>query len=212
MEIICHDGNKITHAEKKLLAFHCIDVVKTYDYIDPPSPDELTWEDVKLANIMGARSSRRWWQSIMGRSLVSIPRDRDLTTMTDAEWESCQQGLKQALQELLGNPGIGCAVLTKALHRKRPALLPVCDSIIVEAILPGSNPKEADTILGIMRIFRKVGRANSTNLQQIRGFLVEHNQPRVLTNVRMLEALYWMEKTTRYKKLWEFMELLQWCR
>lgn len=210
MEIIRHDGKRIEHAEKKLIVFHCIDVVERYDSVEPSSPDELTEEDVRLANIMGARSPRRSWNNLVGESLANIPHGCNLITMSEQEWESCQQAMKETLQKFLNNPGIACPVLTKALHRKRPTLLPVCDSVLIKDVLPGADPKKAETILSIMQVFRQVGVNNLANLQKIRGFLVQQNGLRDLSDVRMLEALYWMEDIPRYKKLWDFMQSLGW--
>lgn len=210
MDIIRHDGNRIQHAEKKLIVFHCIDVVDRYDSVDPPAPNELTWKDVDLANIMGARSPRHFWNDLVGKSLAGIPCERDLITMPEQEWKLCQQGVKESLQKFLNNPGISCSVLTKALHRKRPAFLPVCDSVIINDVLSGSNHKRAETILRIMQVFRKVGMSNLANLQHIREFLVKQSGLRDLTNIRMLEALYWMENTPRYKNLWSCMKRFGW--
>ena len=209
MEIIRHDGKSIEHAEKKLVVFHWIDVVKRYDYVNPPVPDQLMWEDVILANIMGARSPRHFWYNLVGKSLASIPQE-DLITMAEQHWRSCQQSVKETLQKFLDNPGIACPVLTKALHRKRPSFLPVCDSVLINDVLPASDPKKAETILAIMKVFREVGKNNLGNLQHIREFLVQKNGFRDLTNIRMLEALYWMENTPRYKVLWSFMQRLGW--
>ena len=209
MQIIRHDGKSIEHAEKKLIVYHCMDVVERYDSVDPPAPNELTREDVRLANIMGARSPERFWHNLVGKSLASIPQG-DLIAMPEPDWNSCRDGVGQTLQRFLDNPGIACAVLTKALHRKRPAFLPVIDKLLIDDILSGSDPKSADTILAIMKVFREVGRSNLPNLQQIRNFLVRQNSLRDLTNIRMLEALYWMENVRRYKNLWSFAERLGW--
>lgn len=210
MEILRHDGKKIRHAEKKLLVFHCIDVVERYDCINPPMPDELTQEDIRLANVMGARSPKVVWQGLIGKSLADIPNGYDLITMPEQEWKLCQPKMKDVLQRFLDNSGIACPVLTKALHRKRPAFLPVCDNVVMGDILPRFNPKNAETILAIMEIFRQVGIKNLASLQQIRNFLVQRNRLLDLTSLRMLEALYWMENIPRYKKLWSFMEQLKW--
>jgi len=169
-------------------------------------------EDVRLANVMGARTNQSLWHNIVGRSIANIPSKFDLVTMPERIWKSCQPGLRQVLQGFLNNPGIACAALTKALHRKRPAFLPVCDSVIINDLLHGSSSKSSDTILGIMQIFREVGINNLANLQQVRDFLVKENGLPDLTNVRTLEVLYWMENIERYKMLWSYMERLGWWR
>jgi hypothetical protein len=211
MDIIRHDGKLILHAEKKLLVFHCIDVVRPYDRENPPDSGKITQRDVELANVMGARFGKLYSQSIVGKDVSFIPSNADLIAMADLDWNSCKQTMREPLQNLVELKGVGCAVLTKAIHRKRPNLIPVCDAIVVEDIL-GANydKKNANTILMAMEKLRDVGQKNLETLQQIRDFLVIKNGLPDLSNLRMLEVLYWMGKTDRYSLLFELMQKNQW--
>ena len=209
MDVIRHDGKPIMHAEMKLLIFHCIDVVERYDLVDPAEPNTLTWEDVRLANIIGARSPRRLWERIVGESLASIPQGLDLIAMPEGDWDTCRRDVTETLQKFINNPGIACAAATKALHRKRPALIPVCDSVLINALTPRANPKKAGTVIHMMEMLRQVGKKNSAVLHAIAEFLAAQNLPG-LSDLRMLEALYWMEHTDRYMRLWVSAEHLGW--
>ena len=131
--------------------------------------------------------------------------------MPNQDWNLCKQVMKEPLQYLLNLPGVACAVLTKVIHRKRPNFMPVCDAIIVEDILgTNSDKKDANTILMAMEKLKDVGQKNLQTLQQIREFLVIKNKLPDLSNLRMLEVLYWMEKTDRYRLLFAFMQKNQW--
>jgi len=72
VEIIRHDGKQIYHAEKKLAVFHCIDVVRKYDCVNPPDPITITEKDIKLANIMGARFGKRYWHGLINKDISVI--------------------------------------------------------------------------------------------------------------------------------------------
>lgn len=90
-------------------------------------------------------------------------------------------------------------------------LIPVCDSVVIDSVLlAGSDTKKAETIIRIMEVFKEDGRQNLEILSQRRYFLVQQNGFLDLTNLRMLEALYWMENTERYARLWGFAQSLNW--
>ncbi len=211
MNITRHDGKQIDHAEKKLLVFHCIDVVRRYDCENPPVSGKITQRDIELPNVMGARFGELYSRKLIDKDISFIPDNLDLITMPYQDWNLCKQIMKGPLQDLLNLPGVAYAVLTKAIHRKRPNLIPVCDAIVVEDMLgANSDKKNSNTILMAMEKLRDVGQKNLQTLQQIRDFLVIKNELPDLSNLRMLEVLYWMEKTDRYRLLFEFMQKNQW--
>lgn len=211
MDIIRHDLKSIDHTEKKLLVFHCIDVVQRYDCVNPSNLGKITREDIKLANIMGARFGNPYSRNIVNRDISFVPYNLDLITMPTPNWNLCKQAIKEPLQNLLDLPGVACAVLTKMIHRKRPNLIPVCDAIVAEDVLgTGIDKKNANTILMTMETLRDVGQKNLRALGQIRDFLVVKNGLPDLSNLRMLEVLYWMEKTDRYRLLFGFMQKNLW--
>lgn len=211
MDIIRHDGKQIDHAEKKLLVFHCIDVVQRYDCKNSPVSGKIMLIDIGLANVMGARFGGKYSRALIGADILFIPNNLDLITMTNQQWNSCKQLMKVPLQNLLNLPGVACAVLTKAIHRKRSNLIPVCDAVVVGDILgANANKKEADTILMTMEKLRDVGQNNLHTLEQIQDFLVVKNGLPDLSNLRMLEVLYWMEKADRYRLLFENIHKNRW--
>jgi hypothetical protein len=115
----------------------------------------------------------------------------------------------------LGN-GISYSSLTKVLHPKRPKFLPICDSRIVKHVLsapknkkPNTKAEKAYTIVTVMNEFRKIGKKNLRTLNEIRVFLDENEALPGFTNIRMLEALFWMDEDDQLKKLSEFAEKIK---
>jgi hypothetical protein len=215
MDIIrCNEaGDKIKHAEKKLLVYHCIGK-QNYDRPKPFNPNQLTKEDFGLANQLGARIKPEYWQPLVGKDISAIREGLDLIEMSEAEWSLFQQDIEKCLATLLIYPGIACATLTKALHRKRPTLIPVCDSEIIKYMLGGQDPdyKSASTIIKTMSEFRKDGIKNKATLSEMSNFLVNQCGKPNLTTLRMLEKLYWMENVRQYKELWPEMERQGWWK
>jgi hypothetical protein len=83
MDIEELNDNKITHAEKKLLVYHCLYFNPEYDKPEQKSPDKITKKDVDKANkYMGARSPERRWKRLYHKNLVGFPHN-DLITMPE---------------------------------------------------------------------------------------------------------------------------------
>jgi len=161
----------------------------TYDGVIPSDLDQITDEDRRIANKIAARMSAKTWAPVKGRSIARIG-DWDLLNMSDLEWQSRKEVIREVLGTLLGHPGIGVARLTKALHRKRPKLIPICDSVVLEAT--GVEPvNEADTIIDCMDRLRVTGREQLSRLQELRESSKRlHSE---MTELRILELLYWVQ-------------------
>jgi hypothetical protein len=204
----------VHHAEKKLLVYYCIGDPQ-FDSARPAKLDMLTDEDRKIANKLGARCGKECWKKLVGedgRDISAIKGELNLGSMSDDDWDAEKQQIRKCLETLL-RESIHCARLTKALHKKRPELIPVCDSDVVDYLLPGADKESAATIIGVMDEFRKDLRyaCNMTTLRDMRGYLDKRSKtfnwlPEgfYLTDLRMLEKLYWMEK--KYDRLWPEMK------
>jgi hypothetical protein len=105
-------------------------------------PDVFGEPDLRLANSWGARISAAQIGAILGRrqaiesSLRAIAPDASLAgPVKSVPWLQ----LRQLFQTFAGIDGVGFSKTTKALHRKRPALVPMLDSI-VHAYLADDDP------------------------------------------------------------------------
>jgi len=133
--------------------------------------------------------SAKTWAAVTGESIAQIG-DWDLMEMADLDWQNCREIVHEVLGRLLRYRGIGVARLTKALHRKRPKLIPVCDSVILEA-LGVKAVNKADRITACMDRFRITGREQLSELKDLR---VRSRQLGCeMTEMRILELLYWVE-------------------
>jgi len=98
--------------------------------------------------------------------------------------------LGQLFGAFAGIAGIGLAKMTKALHPKRSALIPMLDSI-VQAYLrdddPGVQAPFAGRALGLVRGYQHDLDANLTALRAARAQLAAHGHR--LTEVRILDLL-----------------------
>jgi len=160
-----------------------------YDCVMPSDLDEITDKDRRIANKIAARMSTKTWAPIVGESIAQVG-NWDLLNMTDLEWQNRKEVIYDVLNTLLGHPGIGVARLTKALHRKRPKLIPICDNVISEALGVRLGNK-ADRIVSCMDKFRIIGRTQLSRLKDLRELSKQvHSE---MTELRILELLYWVE-------------------
>lgn len=168
---------------------------RTYD--SQPTRADAEWrrEDAQIANRAGARMSSREIDALMGRAdliesaLERIPGDLSLAVPAgEIPWD--------ALHELYagfgGIPGIGLAKATKALHKKRPHLIPMLDSFVagylrsVEDIPVGDF---ADEALALTRSYKVDLDANSATLVSVQHGLTE--QGYTLGLCRILDLYTW---------------------
>jgi hypothetical protein len=109
-----------------------------YDSV-PVDPWELTELDLRLANRMIARMGPTERAAALGRrrqvarALREIPLSSTLASPAEAvPWKP----LAKLLAALEGLPGIRLARATKVLHKKRPALVPILDEVVVRYLEP----------------------------------------------------------------------------
>lgn len=102
-------------------------------YDSQPVLPDAEWRraDAQIANRIGARMSSREIDALMSRkpeietALRSIPGDLSLAEPDETiPWAALHE-LYQAVSDI---PSVGLAKATKALHKKRPQLIPMLDS------------------------------------------------------------------------------------
>jgi len=178
------------HSERDLIYYlNRFNRFPTYDGVMPADPDQLTDEDRRIANQIAARMSAKTWAQILGQSIAQVG-DWDLLHMSDFEWQSRKKVIHEVLGVLLRHPGIGVARLTKALHRKRPKLIPICDNVVLEALAVDPGNKD-DRIIACMDRFRIVGQKQLPRLQELQKLSRQHGAE--MAELRILELLYWVQ-------------------
>src|SRR5437763_13230937 len=167
----------------------------TYDSTAIRVDDEWRREDAQIAKRGGARMSSREIDALMGRAdtieeaLRRIPGDLSLAAPSEEiPWDA----LQDLFSAVGGIPGIGLAKATKALHKKRPHLIPILDSVVagylrsVEEIPVGDF---ADEAVGLTRSYKVDLDANADPLVSVQHGLNE--QGFTLTLCRILDLYTW---------------------
>jgi Family of unknown function (DUF6308) len=179
------------------LALEFLAAYSSYEAYDSSGPASFDEGDLRLANRGGARISAAEIAAILERrgeierALRKIHPDASLTDATSSIPWSPLTRLFDAFADIRG---VGFSKMTKALHRKRPALIPMLDSV-VQAYLatddlgtrsPGSF---GDRATALVRSYKRDLDRNRLVLHEIRRELASRKYP--LTEVRILDLLIW---------------------
>jgi hypothetical protein len=163
------------------------------DLANPSRTSSFGAPDVRLANRYGARISAAEAAAILGRrgsierALRRIPVDASLAR-SSAPWPALRQ-LFDAFADLRG---VGCSKMTKALHPKRPALIPMLDSVVqryLEEDDPGPKAPFGERTLELARGYKRDLDRNRAALRAAKRGLARHGCP--LSEVRILDLLIW---------------------
>jgi hypothetical protein len=190
--------NGVLLREPLALALLCLEHdfgYRTYDSQPIRADAEWRREDAQIANRAGARMSSREIDALMGRSesieaaLRRLPGDLSLAASSDEiPWDA----LHDLYAAFGGIPGIGLAKATKALHKKRPHLIPMLDSVVasylrsVDRIPVGDF---ADEALGLTRSYKVDLDSNGDTLVSVQHGLNE--QGYTLSLCRILDLYTW---------------------
>jgi Family of unknown function (DUF6308) len=171
-----------------------------YGSSGPASFDE---SDLRLANRGGARISAAEIAAILERraeierALREIHPDASLADATSSiPWIA----LTRLFDAFADISGIGFSKMTKALHPKRPALIPMLDSV-VQAYLTRDDPEArssgsfGERATALVRSYKRDLDRNSSALHQLQRELAGRSYR--LTEVRILDLLIWSRAPTR---------------
>ena len=159
-----------------------------------PSRQALFGEpDLRRANQDGARISAAQIAAILERrraierSLLEISPHASLAEAADSvPWLP----LRQLFDAFAGIRGVGFAKMTKALYRKRPALIPILDSIVqkyLEDDDPGAQAPFGEHALALVRGYKRDLDRNQGPLRIVQEELARRGYE--LTEVRILDLL-----------------------
>src|SRR3984957_19297365 len=173
-----------------------LDILRTYMRLavsDPMPPASFGEPDLRLANRGGARISAAEIAAILERRLAieaglrAIVPDASLAGTGDSvPWRP----LRQVFDAFADIRGVGFAKMTKALHPKRPALIPMLDSIVQDYLRADDMGAEAafgERALGLVRGYKRDLDANWAAVHAVRQELAERGYE--LTEGRILDLL-----------------------
>jgi hypothetical protein len=193
--IVLRGGVEVENSLELALEFlEAYSSYESYDFSGPTSFDE---GDLRLANRGGARISAAEIAAILERrgeieqALRKIHRDASLVGATGSiPWVP----LTQLFDAFADIRGIGFSKMTKALHRKRPALIPMLDSVVQAYLTPDDPGTPSAGTFGerataLVRSYKRDLDRNRPALREIQAEL-ERREYR-LTEVRILDLLIW---------------------
>jgi Family of unknown function (DUF6308) len=170
-------------------------LIKSYrlDTGGPSRPESFGEPDLRLANRDGARISAAEIAAILERrpaierALRAIAPDASLAgAAASVPWPP----LGQLFGAFAGIRGVGMSKMTKALYRKRPALIPILDSIVQRYLQeddPGAQAPFGERALALVRGYRRDLDNNRTAVGAVRQELAGRGY--ALTEVRILDLL-----------------------
>jgi hypothetical protein len=168
---------------------------RRFDVDDPSRSATFGEPDLRLANRGGARISAAQIAAILERrraierALRAIAPDASLAGAAHlVPWLS----LMQLFGAFAGIRGVGFAKMTKALHPKRPALIPMLDSVVqkyLENDDPGAKAPFAERALGLVRGYQRDLDLNRAPVRAVQHELAGLGYG--LTEVRILDLLIW---------------------
>ncbi len=155
--------------------------------------------DLRLANRAGARISAGEIAAVLERrrkierALRAIAFDASLLGSGDTvPWLA----LTQLFDAFAGIRGVGLSKATKSLHQKRPALIPMLDSVVQKYLAdddPGVQATFGERALALVRGYKSDVDRNRTALSTIRRQL---GRGRELSEVRILDLLIWADQVS----------------
>ena len=178
------------------LALEFLAAYPGYDANDS-SPASFDESDLRLANRGGARISAVEIAAILERraeiehALRKVHSDASLTDPTSSiPW----MPLTRLFDGFADIRGVGFSKMTKALHRKRPALIPILDSVIQTYLTnddpgTGASGSFGERATELVRSYKRDLDRNRSVLHELQRELASRNYR--LTEVRILDLLIW---------------------
>jgi Family of unknown function (DUF6308) len=189
--VVLRNGLVIEDPLRVLLGF--VEAGWRFDPSEPARPASFGEPDLRLANRGGARISAAEIAAVLERrraierTLRAIAPQASLAGAANpVPWLP----MRQLFDAFAGIRGVGFAKMTKALHPKRPALIPLLDSIVQKYLTgddPGAQAGFGERAVGLVRGYQRDLDANWAAVRAARQELAARNYE--LTEVRILDLL-----------------------
>jgi hypothetical protein len=197
--VVLRNGVEIEDPLRVVLGF--VEARWAFDVSDPPGPQSFGESDLRLANRGGARISAAEIAAILERrraierALRAVAPDASLAGATNSvPWLPLRQ-LFDAFAEIRG---VGFSKMTKALHRKRPALIPMLDSVVQKYLQDddlGAQAPFGERAIVLVRGYKRDLDRNRVAVRAVRQGLARRSND--LTEVRILDLLIWSVEAAR---------------
>jgi uncharacterized protein DUF6308 len=184
------------------LALEFLAAYSSYEAYDSSGPASFDESDLRLANRGGARISAAEIAAILERraeierALRKVCPDASLADATSSiPWIP----LTRLFEAFADIRGIGFSKMTKALHRKRPALIPMLDSVVQAYLardVPGARSPGSfgERATALVRSYKRDLDRNRSALHEIQQELARGTHR--LSDVRILDLLIWSQSAS----------------
>jgi hypothetical protein len=195
--LVLRNGTRIENALETALEFIEQDSsYRSYDLAPVQQDDVLTEADISVANAMIARMSPQVIARIYQRApvinvaLAQIPASASLAESSDSiPW----QPLEELMRAMQGIPEVKLARQTKVLHKKRPALIPILDSVLAKYLRRVDGLRRTgDEARDAVELIQSFKRELDASLSALRALQDELRRRDVdLTECRLLDLFLW---------------------
>jgi len=189
--VVLRNGVEIEDPLGAVLGF--VEARWAYDVADPPEPASFDESDLRLANRGGARISAAEIDGILERRRAIERALRTIAPLASLAASSVPwPELRQLFDAFADIRGVGLSKMTKSLHRKRPALIPMLDSVVqkyLEDDDPGAKAPFGDRALGLVRGYKSDLDRNRAGVRAVQHELTRRGYE--VTEVRILDLLIW---------------------
>lgn len=200
LEINFENGRSIDNPEERVREYCSVEIYEGYDNRHNIN-NKITLEDIKAADriyalirLYGRGLPERIVRSSEIPSALRNIENQDLGEIPDSEWQKTKKRLKKLLNSFLKIKGAGLAKATKVLHLKRPKLIPILDSFVMDFLMDVdttqvSKSKSLQYGIKAIELARKDLRKNTAEFKKLQEELLDLPIP--LTKVRLYDILCW---------------------
>ena len=172
-----------------------------YDGVEVAEDNELRVIEIALSTMLNSRISGNTGGAIwrearqqVGESLAKIRVGVDLLDILETEPIPDESAISLAITAICNVHRSKLAVATKILHKKRPGLIPIFDSVVEGHYWPRWCPSVkgrswGDYAVALTRLVHKDMRSVAGELCDLRCLLKERGTP--MTGCRIFNALMW---------------------
>jgi Family of unknown function (DUF6308) len=179
------------------LALEFLAAYSGYEARDSTGPDSFEESDLRQANRGGARISAAEIAAILGRRREiegALREIRSAASLADTASAIPWLPLTRLFDAFSDIRGVGFSKMTKALHPKRPALIPMLDSVVQAYLTRNDSATRSSGSFGehataLVRSYKQDLDRNRSALRKIQRELASRDYR--LTEVRILDLLIW---------------------
>jgi hypothetical protein len=179
------------------LALEFLAAYSSYEPRDSSGPASFDESDLRQANRGGARTSAAEIAAILerrGKIEHALREIHPAAPLADTASAIPWLPLTQLFDAFADIRGVGFSKMTKALHPKRPALIPMLDSVVQEYLTtddPATSSPESfgARAIALVRSYKRDLDRNRSALDELKRELATRDYP--LTEVRILDLLIW---------------------